>query len=305
MEVLNRAAIKAEARNFIGQNRLWLKLFLPCLPILLLSGGLSYGISFWRTYSEHGGYEEVRYQTGGGVAGLLLLPLTVAIAGFFLNHIRGFHPEWKSLYQEGFNRYGKYFAVGFITNLLIGLWTLLLIVPGIIKALEYSQVHYIIHDNPNLSPSQARDISRRMTDGFKSELFIMELSFFLWYMLVGATMGVAMIYVYPYVSTTQAMYYENLKTYAMTANRVSPTEFGILPVPPYTPPYNGGQPPFAEPQNGADIYGAPSQPSAPYGTPNSGFTPPASEDTFQPGDAANPWQTPMDGFSSENEERRF
>ncbi len=237
MEVLNRAAIKAEARNFIGQNRLWLKLFLPCLPILLLSGGLSYGISFWRTYSEHGGYEEVRYQTGGGVAGL------------FLNHIRGFHPEWKSLYQEGFNRYGKYFAVGFITNLLIGLWTLLLIVPGIIKALEYSQVHYIIHDNPNLSPSQARDISRRMTDGFKSELFIMELSFFLWYMLVGATMGVAMIYVYPYVSTTQ--------------------------------------------------------PSAPYGTPNSGFTPPASEDTFQPGDAANPWQTPMDGFSSENEERRF
>lgn len=82
MEVLNRAAIKAETRNFIGQNRLWLKLFLPCLPILLLSGGLSYGISFWRTYSEHGGYEEVRYQTGGGVAGLLLLPLTVAIAGF-------------------------------------------------------------------------------------------------------------------------------------------------------------------------------------------------------------------------------
>lgn len=296
MEVLNRTAIKAEARSFIGQNRLWLKLVLPCLPILILSGGLSYGITFYRTYTEQGGYQEVRYQTGGGIAGLLLLPLAVAIAGFFLNHIRGFNPEWKSLYQEGFNRYGKYFAVGFVTNLLTFLWALLLIVPGVIKAFEYSQVHYIIHDNPNLTPSQARDISRRMTDGFKSELFIMELSFILWYLLAGVTAGIAMIYVYPYISTARAMYYENLKTYAMTANRVAPAEFGIMPVPPYTQPtYNGGQPPFAGVPNGTDVYGAPSD----------GFTPPASEDTFQPGDTVNPRQTPINGYPYENEDWRF
>lgn len=299
MEVLNRTAIKAEARCFIAQDKVWLKLFLPCLPVLILSGGLSYGVTLWKTYSENGGYQEVRYQTGGGLAGLLLLPLTVAFAGFFLNHIRGFHPEWKSLYQEGFNRYGKYFAVGFLTNLLIGLWTLLLIVPGILKALEYSQVHYIIHDNPNLSPSQARDISRRMTDGFKSELFIMELSFFLWYMLAGITVGIAMVYVFPYVSTTRAMYYENLKTYAMTANRVSPAEFGILPVPPYT------QPPYTESQNTASMYGMPQQPSVTYGAENSGFTPPAPEETFQPGDTPNLRETPLNESFTENEERRF
>lgn len=304
MEVLNRTAIKAEARSFIGQDTRWLKLFLPCLPVLLLSGGLSYGITLWKTYAEYSGYQEVRYSTGGGVAGLLLLPITVAMAGFFLNHIRGFNPEWKSLYQEGFNRYGKYFAVGFITNFLIGLWTLLLIVPGIVKALEYSQVYYIIHDNPNLTPSQARDISRRMTDGFKSELFIMELSFILWYLLAGITAGIAMVYVFPYISTTQAMYYENLKTYAMTANRVSPAEFGIFPVPPYT--QSTGYPPYTNVQNSANVYGAPSKPSASCGSENSsGFTPPAPEETFQPGTTENPRRTPLNGFPIENEEWRF
>lgn len=308
MDVLNRAAIKAEARNFIGQDTRWLKLFLPCLPLLLLSGQISYGITLWRTVSENGGYNEVRYQTGGGIASLLLLPLMVAIAGFFLNHIRGFHPEWKTLYQEGFNRYGKYFAVGFITKLFIGLWTLLLIVPGIIKALEYSQVNYLIHDNPNLTPSQARDISRRMTEGFKSELLIMQLSFVLWYMLAGVTAGLAMFYVYPYVATTEAMYYENLKTYAMTANRVTPAEFGIASVPPYgnvQQPFSSEQPPLYTGMQGANPYDASVQPNTPHTAASNDFTPPAAEDTFCPGSAVCPQKPTPNGFSADTEEWKF
>lgn len=301
MGVLNRTAIKAEARSFIGQDTRWLKLFLPCLPILLLSGQVSSGITLWKTYSENSGYSEVRYQTGGGIAALLLLPLTVAIAGFFLNHIRGFHPEWKSLYQEGFNQYGKYFAVGLITNIIIGLWTILLIVPGILKALEYSQVNYIIHDNPSLSQKQARDISRRMTEGFKSELFLMGLSFILWYLLVGVTAGFALFYVFPYVQTTQAMYYENLKTYALTSNRVAPAEFGIMPV----PPCGGAHPPYTVGQNGVNMYGAPQQPTAPYNTVQSGFTPPAAEDTFRPGEPTNPQGTILNGMPVDSEEQNL
>lgn len=165
MEVLNRTAIKAQARNFIGQDRRWLKLILPCLPVLLLSGGISFSVTVWKSYSENGNYDSIRIEGGNWALSLLLLPLTVAIAGFFLSHLRGFNPEWRALYQEGFNRYGKYFAVRFITNLIIGLWSLLLVVPGIIKSLEYSQVDFLIHDNPNLTPSQARDISRRMPTG--------------------------------------------------------------------------------------------------------------------------------------------
>lgn len=293
MEVLNRTAIKAQARDFIGQDRRWLKLILPCLPVLLLSGGISFGVTVWKSYSENGNYDSIRIEGGNWVVSLLLLPLTVAIAGFFLSHLRGFNPEWKALYQEGFNRYGKYFAVRFITNLMIGLWSLLLVVPGIIKSLEYSQVNFLIHDNPNLTPSQARDISRRMTDGFKGDLFVMGLSFILWYMLGGITAGIAMLYVYPYLQTTTAMYYENLKNYAIMTNRVSPAEFGILPVPPYTQTPYGAQP-FANPQN-----------ANPYTAPQSGFTPPAAEDTFRPGDSADAPNTDFGGTSADGQNQNF
>lgn len=293
MDVLNRTAIKAEARSFIGQGNRWLWMFLPCFPILLLDGGLSCGITVWKSFSENGAQNSVRVEGGNWAVSLLLLPLTVAIAGYYLNHIRGFNPEWKSLYQEGFNRYGKYFAVRFIANLFIGLWMLLLIVPGVIKALEYSQVSYIVHDNPNVTPSAARDISRRMTDGFKGELFVMLLSFTPWILLIGVTAGVASVYVYPYISTVQAMVYENLKTYAMTTNRVSPAEFGIQPVPPYTQTPYGAQP-FENPQN-----------ANPYAAPQSGFTPPPAEDTFRPGDAADSQETGFNGESWDGQNQNF
>lgn len=307
MEVLNRAAIKKEARSFIGQENRWLRMFLAILPILILSGGISTGITVWHTISENGNTQSTTYSTGGNLISVLLIPFTVAMAGYFLNAIRGFNPEWKSLYKEGIDRYGKYFVTGFLTDLFIGLWSLLLVVPGIIKAFEYSQVHYIIHDNPNLTPSQARDISRRMTDGFKGELFILSLSFFLWFLLVACTAGIAYIYVAPYMYTTQAMYYENLKTYALSAGKVAPQEFGILPVPPYGDvppagaPYTQNPNPYTEPQqpysanpnpytapqppyNDPNPYTAPQQPVTPDAPQAHDFTPPSPEETFKPGE---------------------
>ena len=69
-----------------------------------------------------------------------------------------------------------------------------------------------------------------MTDGFKSEIFIMNLSFFFWLMLSGLTLGIAYLYVGPYMACTSAMYYENLKHHAITTGVATPDEFGILPV---------------------------------------------------------------------------
>ncbi|MGN0572076.1 MAG: DUF975 family protein [Candidatus Fimenecus sp.] len=239
MEVLNRAAIKADARNFIGQNRRWLTMALACLPLFLLSGAISGGVTVLQQVSQDG---DVQYtaSVGSNIIAWLLIPFTVALAGYYLNQIRGFHPTWQSLYKEGLDRYGKYFAVGLMTQIIIGLWTLLFVVPGIIKAYEYRFVHNIIHDNPNLSQSQARNLSSRMTDGFKTDLFVLDLSFILWYMLTGITCGLAAFYVVPYVQTTQAMYYENLKSYAISSGKAAPEEFGLMPIPPY-----GAQPPFA------------------------------------------------------------
>ncbi len=224
-------AIKKEARAFIDTDRKWLTMGLACLPIALITGALDGGSQIVQRFfeMEDGAYFSISF--GGSFLSWLLIPFTVAMAGYFLNHLRGANPDWKSLYHEGIDNYGKYIVVGIITEIMILLWTLLLIIPGIIKGYEYYFVNHIIHDNPNLDHKQARDLSRRMTDGFKSDLFILDLSFFFWILLEIVTLGIASIYVSPYVNCTKAMCYENLKHNALVKGLARPDEFGIYPVP--------------------------------------------------------------------------
>lgn len=319
MEVLNRAAIKQEARRFIGEDTRWLKMLLAMLPYLLLSNVVGAGMTAYRTVNQITGETTTGYSVSSvSWITILLIPFGIAVTAYFLNCIRGFNPTWKSPYQEGFDRYGKYFIVGAWRGIVTMLWTFLLIVPGIVKYYAYSQVEYIIHDNPNLTAKQALDISKRMTNGFKGQLFVRDMSFILWDLLVAVTFGIATIYVTPYTYTVSAMYYENLKTYAMANGRVAPEEFGILPTPPYTdvPPMQDGYPYAPQPPVSGDMgYSVPQQPpvsgdmgysvpqpppvsgdmgySAPANTdpapkenadlPNGDFTPPAAEDTFRPG----------------------
>ena len=250
MEILNRKAIKQQAREFIGVDRRWLYMALACLPLTLIQGAINGGIKVIQQFTENGEMmsESYNYSSSTSVVSWLLIPFTVAMAGYFLNHLRGFNPDWKSLYREGIDNFGVYFKVGVATQIFTTLWTLLLIIPGIIKGLEWSFVHQIIHDNPNLDGKQARDLSKRMTDCFKGDIFVMELSFILWYMLVAVTFGIAIIYVTPYVSCTTAMYYENLKHNALMSGIATPDEFGILPVMPdengeYNPETNTNEEP--------------------------------------------------------------
>lgn len=297
MEVLNRAAIKQEARRFIGEDTRWLKMLLAMLPYLLLSSVVGAGATAYRTVNQITGETTTGYSVSSvSWITILLIPFGIAVSAYFLNCIRGFNPTWKSPYQEGFDRYGKYFTVGFLRYVFIILWSLLLVIPGIVKYYAYSQVEYIIHDNPNLTAKQALDVSKRMTNGFKGQLFVRDLSFILWYLLDAVTFGIATIYVTPYTYTVSAMYYENLKTYAMANGRVAPEEFGILPTPPYAdvPPMQDGYPYAQQPPVSGNMgYSVPQQPpvsgdmgySAPPQPPVSGDIgysapqqPPVSED---------------------------
>lgn len=239
MEILNRQAIKQQAREFIGIDRKWLYMALACLPLTLIQGAISGGFSLVMNFSEDGEVTSSSTSTGSSFIAWLLIPFTIGMAGYFLNHLRGANPDWKSLYREGLDNYGTYFKVGVVTQIFTTLWTLLFIIPGIIKGFQWFFVHQIIHDNPNLDGKQARDLSKRMTDGFKLDLFVMELSFFFWYLLVAVTFGIAALYVTPYVSCTTAMYYENLKHNALMNGIATPDEFGIIPVYDENAEFNG------------------------------------------------------------------
>lgn len=90
------------------------------------------------------------------------------------------------------------------------LWGLLFIVPGIIKSISYSQMFYLMAEDEDLDPGDAQKESMELMEGHKWEYFVLVLSFFAWYLLCIVTLGIACIYVSPYVQTTLAEYHVRL-----------------------------------------------------------------------------------------------
>ena len=285
-QILNRPAIKAEAKSFIGQNARWWKMTLATIALYLLNGGISIYVNIVTVINRDDPSTTVGYSSS--IITLLLIPFTIAASGYYLNHIRGFNPEWKSLYKEGIDNYGSYLITGVLVNVFTFLWSLLFVVPGIIKSLAYSQAKSVIHDNPRLKGKEAIEISKRMTNGFKGDLFSMYLSFIGWYILVGLTGGILSIYVTPYVETTAAMYYENLKRYSIENGIVAPEAFGIAPV---TGGAQGGNGDSQSSYAAGSSYSANAH-SDPYKA--VGINP---EDTFKPG---NPDSDNSDNMKGEN-----
>lgn len=95
--------------------------------------------------------------------------------------------------------------------IFILLWSLLLVIPGIIAAYRYSQAVFIMVENPDKGIMQCIRESKEMMVGHKMEYFILEISFFFWMLLGNFTCGLAYIYVYPYMTVTFANYYNHLK----------------------------------------------------------------------------------------------
>ena len=187
MATIERAAIKTAAKSQLKGN----------LGILLLTLIL---------YVVIVGISAVTY-----VGPIILTgPFLLGLAGTFLLTVRGQKPGVNNLF-DGF----KQFLGSFVAYLLVGiftfLWTLLLIVPGIIAALRYSQTFFILKDNPELDGLAAINKSKELMKGHKGEFFVLQLSFIPWFLLGCITLGLGFIYVAPYYSLTIANYYENLK----------------------------------------------------------------------------------------------
>ena len=112
---------------------------------------------------------------------------------------------------KGFNITGKAVWLNIITNFFVFLWSLLLIIPGIIKIFSYSMAPLILADNPNLTAREALAESKRIMEGHKFDLFVLQLSFFWWYLLGAITFGIAYVYVVPYFEATMANFYNEIK----------------------------------------------------------------------------------------------
>ncbi|MBK9730881.1 MAG: DUF975 family protein [Chitinophagaceae bacterium] len=96
-------------------------------------------------------------------------------------------------------------------TLFIILWALLLIIPGIIAALAYSQTFYILADNKSIGAMEAIDASKKMMYGNKEQYFALILYFALLIILSVFTLGIALFWIFPYMSVTLAKFYNEVK----------------------------------------------------------------------------------------------
>lgn len=131
-------------------------------------------------------------------------------SSFYLKLSRGEEVTYKELFSKT-----DMFLVTLLALILMGifktLWALLLIIPGIIAAISYSQTYYILLDNPNLNAYDAIKTSKKMMNGHKFDYFVLVLSFSGWMILSTLTLGIGFIWLIPYMQVTLANFYDSIK----------------------------------------------------------------------------------------------
>lgn len=138
-------------------------------------------------------------------------PLMFGLYAFYLHIVRGQTPELNVMFS-GFQLFGKTLLLYILQSIFVFLWSLLLIIPGIIAALRYSMAYFIMHDNPDISAMDAIRQSKEMMRGYKGNLFVLYLTFIGWFLLALLTFGIGFLWLAPYVYTTVAAFYEQLKS---------------------------------------------------------------------------------------------
>ena len=162
------------------------------------------------------------------VFAVLLAPLSVALAAYFVEFIRGREYEFgaglKSIFHQAFSvKYWNKVGGALIKSALEYALSICLIFPGVIFHYSSYFTYQIMCDYPELSPWQAIKLSKKIVEGNRTELFVLDLSFIPWYLLCIFVFPI--IYVMPYVQTTQALYYENFRLRAIQTGRVTEDDF--------------------------------------------------------------------------------
>lgn len=134
-------------------------------------------------------------------------PLSLGFASFILAIFRR-QPTRPVEVFYGFERFGKAFLLMLVQSIFIFLWSLLFIIPGIIAAIRYSMAFYVLADNPGIGVMAAINESKRLMRGNKMKFFILGLSFIGWLLLGVLTMGIAYIWIVPYMESSFVAFYE-------------------------------------------------------------------------------------------------
>ena len=223
----NRQQVKEQAKQIMKRN--YWKMFVVTLIASILTGEKTTIIERVQDFTSNNlSYDsqpifyssnfELIFYSFISVASILGILYTIFIGnvivvgknGYFIkNHDE--NPELGEIFKGFKGNYLNVVKVMFLMNLKILLWSFLLIVPGVIKAYEYSMIPYLLAENPNLSADEVFSLSKQMTTGQKMDLFVLELSFLGWIILGLICCGIGILFVLPYPEATRAEVYLILK----------------------------------------------------------------------------------------------
>ena len=200
----SRSEIKTEAKKILSAN------YGPILGEMLLVGILT------------------------GLAGVVVVGSIIVGPPLMVGFYEGIRLLWQGKKKEkmftGFeeDKFGRSIGGMLLMAIFVWLWSLLLIVPGIVKGFAYCLTPFIIADSKGISATDAITLSKKITQGHKGELFVFVLSYIGWGLLSSLTAGLlAIFYVGPYMATAFGGYYIELKKKALEDGVVTLADFGV------------------------------------------------------------------------------
>ena len=223
----NRQQVKEQAKQIMKRN--YWKMFVVTLLAGILTGekttiiervqdfasnNLSYDAQpiFYSPNFQYIFYSFISVASILGILYTIFIGNVIVVGknGYFIKNHND-NPELSEIFNGFKGNYLNVVKIMFLIDLKTLLWLLLLIVPGLIKAYEYSMIPYLLAENPNISTSEAFSLSKQMTTGQKMDLFVLDLSFIGWGFLGLICCGIGLLFVQPYPEATKAEVYLILK----------------------------------------------------------------------------------------------
>lgn len=220
--------LKQRAKNVLSRFGYWTPFFVTILTGLLMTDpGNMVSVISKNPEIENVLYGNEEYATffTFAVPVLFLLsllwnvfvgyPVQVGMNRFFMeNRLSGSKVERIfRVFKSG--NYLNVVKIMFLMNLKIFLWSLLLLIPGIIKSYQYFMIPYILSENPGIDSKRAFELSKEMTDNEKFDIFWLGFSFIGWILLGTLACGIGVLFVEPYIQATFAELYQVMREKAI------------------------------------------------------------------------------------------
>ena len=186
---MDRTVLKANARKQLGGS-IFQTPWLMAALVVVIEGAILSAVSF----------------TGIGTI-ILMGPLLYGVSKVFLRLVYGEEIKLETMFDGFKDDFGGTLLLGLMQTIFIALWSLLFIVPGIVKSYAYAMAFFIKVDHPDYDWSACLKGSETMMKGHKGELFVLDLSFIGWVIASMFTFGIGLFWVSPYMECTRANFY--------------------------------------------------------------------------------------------------